>query len=302
MVIGYGSMGQRHARILKELGLRVAVVSKRTNIQHPLKYDDLYHALDSEKPDYIIIANKTCDHYKTFYELACYGFTGTILVEKPLFDMEKSIPTNSFKRAYVAYNLRFHPIMLKLHEIIKNEKVLFLQVYTGQYLPYWRPDSDYRLCYSSRRSQGGGVLLDLSHELDYVLWLLGGWRSLTAVGGKFSTLSIDSDDIYSILLTSDACSAVQININYLDRINRREITIITENCSIKADLVQQTLLVNEGLTQFKVGRDYTYIMQHRAVINGTEDNLCSLEDGKNVLRMADFAQQAAKYGTWVNNY
>ncbi|HEX2926715.1 MAG TPA: hypothetical protein VHP38_10765, partial [Ruminiclostridium sp.] len=156
--------------------------------------------------------------------------------------------------------------------------------------------------YSSRRTEGGGVLLDLSHELDYVLWLLGGWRGLTAVGGKFSTLPIDSDDIYSLLLTSDTCSIVQININYLDRINRREITIITENCSIKADLVKQTLLVNEGLTQFKVDRDYTYIMQHRAVINGEEDNLCTIEDGLKVLRMADFAQRAAKYGIWVNNY
>ena len=109
LVIGYGSIGIRHARLLTSLGCEVAVVSSR-DVEFPAHYHTLADAL-SWKPEYVVIANRTSQHYKTLTELAELGFTGTVLIEKPLFHEEEEFPRQEFKRAFVGYNLRFHPIL-----------------------------------------------------------------------------------------------------------------------------------------------------------------------------------------------
>ncbi|MGF7056647.1 Gfo/Idh/MocA family protein [Brassicibacter mesophilus] len=298
IIIGYGSIGQRHARILEQLDCRVAVVSQR-NIDFPLSYSSLYSALIHEKADYIVVANETNEHYHSLTELTGYGFNGIVLIEKPLFHIVQKIPDNSFKQGYVGYNLRFHPIIQKISELIQKEQTLYAQIYTGQYLPDWRPNRDYRMNYSARRADGGGVLLDLSHELDYVRLFFKDWNNIAAIGGKYSSLQIDSDDMYSIMLTMEKCPMVQIHLNYLDRISRREITVITENYAIKADLAKQTLQINDELIKYDINRDYTYYMQHKAIINGRSNYLCTLVEGLKVLEMIDAAEQSVKERKWV---
>ncbi|WP_028306337.1 Gfo/Idh/MocA family protein [Desulfitibacter alkalitolerans] len=299
VIVGFGSIGQRHAKILKLLGCRVAVVTHR-KIQFPLTYSSLSRALSQEKPEYIIIANQTDKHYRSLVELAASGFNGIVLVEKPLFHVIQEIPDNNFKAAYVGYNLRFHHILQKIAELINKDRTLYTQVYVGQYLPKWRPGRDYSMSYSAKKDQGGGVLLDLSHELDYLRWFFGEWSSMAAMGGKYSSLQIDSDDMYSLMLVMEKCPMAQIHVNYLDLISRREITVITEKYSIKADLVQQTLRINEQLLEYKFDCDYTYYMQHKAVINGTNAPLCTLAEGLNVLEMINAAEQSAKQRKWIN--
>jgi Predicted dehydrogenases and related proteins len=298
VVIGYGSIGQRHARILTQLGCRVAVVSRR-EISFSPAYRSLTDALTREKPDYVVIASETGRHYADFTELAALGFDGTVLVEKPLFHAPLKIPENRFQNAYVAYNLRFHPILRRLAELVKEEPPLCAQVYVGQYLPDWRPGRDYRENCSARRSGGGGVLYDLSHEPDYLLRLFGGWKRVAALGGRLGALNIESDDAYSLLFTAERCPAVQVHLNYLDRIGRREITLITENRSVKADLVLQTLQVNQEITPYTLNRDDTYILQHKAVLNGEHEILCTLHEGLSVLEFIRAAEQAAEQEIWV---
>lgn len=298
VVIGYGSIGQRHARILMQLGCRVVVVSRR-EIQFSPAYRSLPDALEQENPDYVVIASETGKHYVDFEELAALGFKGTVLVEKPLFHTLKDIPANRFQNAYVAYNLRFHPMLRRLAELAKEEPPLYAQVYVGQYLPGWRSGRDYQESYSARKNGGGGVLYDLSHELDYLLWLFGGWKKLTAAGGKLSSLKIESDDAYSLMLVMERCPVVHLHLNYLDRIGRREITLITESRSVKADLAGQTLRVNETTTPYPLERDDTYILQHKAVLSGEKESLCTLEEGLSVLKMIRAAEQAAEQGVWV---
>ncbi|NJD02852.1 MAG: Gfo/Idh/MocA family oxidoreductase [Ruminiclostridium sp.] len=299
VIVGYGSIGQRHARILRQLGCSVAVVSRR-DIQFPLAYRSLPAALEQEKPDYVVIANKTGEHYNSLTQLAGCAFKGIVLVEKPLFHAAMDIPENCFKKAYVAYNLRFHPIIGKISEIVGRESTLYVQVYVGQYLPDWRPERDYRTVYSAGRDEGGGVLLDLSHELDYLHLLFGDWDSMAAIGGRYGPLEIDSDDMYSMMLTMKKCPMVQLHVNYLDRIGRREITVITENNTLKADLMQQTLQINKDIIHYRLERDYTYHMQHKAVINGEAEPLCTLEKGLAVLEMIRSAEQSARQRMWVD--
>lgn len=299
LVIGYGSIGKRHTKILDELNVEVYVVSSRNGV-YARTYKCLSQALNEVIPDYIVIATKTSDHYDVLYQLAKLNFEGKVLVEKPLFSSSKSLPKNAFKSINVAYNLRYHPIIKKLNTLLIQEKVISVQAYVGQYLPSWRPDTDYRKSYSSLKNHGGGVLLDLSHELDYILQMCGPWDRVTALGGKFSSLEISSDDIFTILMETKKCPVVSIQLNYLDRKARREIVINTDNKTIKADIVNGTLEINkEVVERFQLNRDYTYMKQHLAVLEGNQDNLCSAENGLEVLKLIEAIENSVKKKAWI---
>jgi predicted dehydrogenase len=299
LVIGYGSIGARHARLLNELGCRTAVVSNR-KVDLKKVYTSVSEALRVEEPDYVVIANKTNQHYETVIELIQLGFSGVVLVEKPLFHKPFEIPQNNFKRIFIGYNLRFHPVLWKLHDILKDEKILSVQAYVGQYLPYWRPQTDYRRTYSARVTEGGGVLRDLSHELDYLSWLLGGWERLTALGGHYSLLEITSDDVFAVMLVTRRCPVVTVQLNYLDRMTRRLVLINTDDYTVEADFVSGTLTINKEVEKFDVERDQTYRTMHEAVLKGDYTFLCSIEEGMDAMGMIQAAEQSVKQKNWIS--
>ncbi|MDH4618265.1 gfo/Idh/MocA family oxidoreductase [Brevibacillus sp. AY1] len=298
LVIGFGSIGMRHARLLQELGCRVSVVSCR-QIEWHTTYASITQALQAEDPQYVVVANKTAEHHNSLSELSKEGFAGKVLVEKPLFHDEIEMPPYFFENIFVGYNLRFHPGIQKLRDLLKEQVIHSLHVYTGQYLPDWRPLTDYRNVYSAKKSEGGGVLRDLSHELDYVNWLTGGWKSVTAIGGHFSNLEIDSDDVYSILLQTTKCPAVSIHINYLDRCPIRHIIANTNAGTIKVDLIHNTLSVNEKTETYEVNRDFTYIAQHKAVMYGRAEDVCQIVEASEVMSMIKGIEEANQKRSWV---
>jgi len=298
LVIGYGSIGNRHARLLTSLGCEVAVLSSR-NIDIPVRFRTLTEAL-SWQPGYVVVANRTSEHYRTLVALAEHGFSGTVLVEKPLFHHEATLPSLGFERVYVGYNLRFHPVLQRLQSVMKNEKLISAECYVGGYLPDWRPDTDYRDCYSADIKLGGGVLRDLSHELDYLNWLLGGWERLIAAGGHYSSLEIESDDAWVIMMSTRKCPLVSVQLNYLDRAARRRILINTDNHTIEADLKNGSIMFDDQLEEFMSVRDYTYTEQHRAILDNRSEFLCTIEEGIDVMRMIHAAEQSVKKKKWIS--
>jgi predicted dehydrogenase len=299
LVVGYGSIGSRHARLLNELGCRTAVVSSR-EIDFNKVYRSVSEALNSQDPEYIVIANKTNQHYDTLMELINLDYDGTVLVEKPLFSKFLGIPQNKFKDIFVGYNLRFHPVIQRLLALFKNKKILSVQAYVGQYLPYWRPQTDYRKTYSASVTEGGGVLRDLSHELEYLSWILGGWERLTALGGHYSHLEITSDDVFAVMLVTRKCPVVTVQLNYLDRETRRLILINMDDYTVEADFVSGTLTINKEVEKFNVERDQTYRTMHKAVLKGDYTFLCSIEEGMDVMGMIQAAEQSVKEKKWVS--
>lgn len=298
LVIGYGSIGARHARILGELGCDVAVVSQR-DVAHARVFQALDSALGVHDPSYVVIANATDQHHASLMALAQSGFSGTVLVEKPLFHQLRDLPAHQFVCAAVAYNLRFHPVIASLRERLDGESVLSVQAYAGQYLPQWRPDTDYRTVYSADAVRGGGVLRDLSHELDYLLRLLGPPVKMAALGGHFSPLEISSDDVYSLLFGTARCPVVSVQLNYLDRAGKRRIVVNTANHTFDADLVAGTFAQDGVLRTFDLHRDTTYVAMHSALLTGATDIACSLDEGLMSLRMIDAATLAAAKQEWV---
>ena len=301
LVSGFGSIGQRHVRILREMGQKVHVFSRR-KLPEEEYYQNLEAALSEVHPEYVVVANETSKHESTLKTVLTFGVP-KILVEKPLFSTSvEKLPKAHESQVCVAYNLRFHPLLQQLRSEIGEQSVLSVQVYVGQYLPDWRPQQDYRKSYSVSRAQGGGVLRDLSHELDYINWLFGPWQAISALGGHYSSLAGDSDDVFCLLLKMERCPAVSLQMNYLDRSGRREVLINTDKHTYRLDLMKKEYKKDqEPVTLFSLEKDETYRNQHTDMLKNHGKLCCSLPEGLDVLRMIDAAEKSAETETWQKN-
>lgn len=297
-VVGAGSIGSRHQRILKQLGHQVSVVSANSP---NAEFKSLSDALERQSFDYVVIASQTSQHFHDFSTLIRNNFKGRVLIEKPVFEKPHRLKSNLFSFAAVGYNLRFHPAIIWLKDTLpKLGQLSSANFYVGQYLPSWRPDTDYRRSSSAQDSSGGGVLRDLSHELDLAQHLFGDWQRLTAIGGKFSDLEITTDDTFSILMSATKCNVVSLHLNYLDQIKQRNISINGNNGTISVDLVGNNAKFNELEVKFSVSADDSYTAQHLAVIANDSQNICTFDDALKVVDIIEAIETSAKKQKWVS--
>lgn len=298
LIIGYGSIGQRHSRILRKMSVNVYIYSRR-RLDLKFSFRNLKESLIKINYDYVIIANKTSEHFATLRELRKLNYKGVVLVEKPLFHKYISYKEFNFKKIIVAFNLRFYPVIQELKKKVLKEKIFSVNAYAGQNLTQWRPKADYRKSYSASKNAGGGVLLDLSHEVDYLNWILGGFNEVIATGGKFSDLKIDSDDLYQISFKSKMCNLVQLELNYIDKVARRFIIINTNRHTYKADLITNTLEIDKKILRFKFHRNFSYEQQHKCMIQKNYDILCSYEKALENMKILDAVKISNKKKKWV---
>lgn len=297
LVIGYGSIGQRHARVLESLGLEVAIVSRRDIGGGRLVYRDppqVFHEFG-----YVVVANETAYHANSLLNLVQSGFHGSVLVEKPLFAKPTALPSHNFEKAGVGYNLRFHPALRALRGAISGRALQMAHLYVGQWLDDWRKGRDARATYSSLRSQGGGVLRDLSHELDLATWLFGDWKRVAALGGRLGSVTVDSDDGWAILLECKDCPVVAIHLSYFDRPARRTLTVHSDGETFSADLVTSALNTNGSVETFAVEPDATYRQMHQAMLGDGKD-VCSLDEGGRIVDMIEAIEQAVSVRSWIS--
>ena len=299
LIVGYGSIGERHAKILNELGHDTRVVTARTDTKFH-SYATLSDALSGFEPGYVVIANQTGYHHQALQTLKATGYSGRLLVEKPIFS--NTAHTDCIPcPGYVGYNLRLHPVLQELKRRTADSRILSAHVYVGSYLPDWRPNRDYRRCSSSADPVSGGVLKELSHDLDYLLWLTGRWRSVAAWGGKVSNLEIQASDVYGCVVRTQRCPVATVQLNYFDRIGRREIILNSEQTSFHADLFRGELKINDESMSFSVGRNDTYRALHESILNDRGEDLCDLEQGIEVLGLVDAAERSASENRFIEN-
>jgi len=300
-VIGAGSIGSRHARILQDLKHEVVIVSSHVNSQlGTAKYKSISDALKHDQFEYVVVASKTSQHLNDLNELCNAKFAGSVLIEKPLFASSHRVAKNNFEFAGVGYNLRFHPAVLWLRGVLPRlGKISSANFYAGQYLPTWRDNNDYSNSSSAKATSGGGVLRDLSHELDLAQHFFGDWTQLTACGGKFSNLEIETDDTFSILMKTKACNALSIQLNYLDRIKQRNITINGDNGTINVDLISGAAQFNEITQTFELQSDQTYLAEHTAMIEKDATTLCTFDEALAVVETIDAIEKASNKQKWI---
>ena len=189
----------------------------------------------------------------------------------------------------MGYNLRFNPVINFLKKKIKSKKIWNVNVFCGSYLPNWRKNIDYRKSYSSIKSLGGGVVLDLSHELDYVQWLFGKIKIEHSKSKKLSNLEIETDDFMNLVGKTKRVPSIQITLNYFGRHPVRRILIDGKNISIEADLNKKKIILYEGnkkkIYNFNNStRNDEYKNQHLAILkNKSANQLCTFDEGKQIV-------------------
>ena len=296
-IVGAGSIGSRHAQILRDSRHDVVVISRRSGAG---KYERISDALKYEKFEYVVVASKTSQHFEDLRELSSSKFSGKVLVEKPILTSLKKLHKNNFDFAAVGYNLRFHPAIAWLRDTLPQlGYISSANFYVGQYLPTWRKNDKYQNSSSATIADGGGVLRDLSHELDLAQYFFGDWRYLTSSGGKFSNLEIETDDTFSIMMQTDICPALSIQMNYLDRIKQRVITVNGDKGTIKIDLISGLSQFNESTQVFNVDSDHTYLAEHKAMIAKDSKTICSIAEALNVVKTIESIEIASSKQKWI---
>ena len=299
LIIGFGSAGQNHNKILNKLSVKTFIYSRR-KLDDKISFPSLEGALKTVNPDYVVIANETSEHLKTLNVIKNFDVK-KVLVEKPLFQNFYNNLSLNKKRIFVGYNLRFHPLLIKLKRELKGQKVLSAEVNVGSFLPDWRKNQNYKKNYSIDYSKGGGVLRDLSHEIDYLLWIFGPAIELVSLGGHYSTLFGDSDDVFKLLIKMKRGSIASIHLDYLNRIHKRKITVVTNNSSYIVDLVKNTFYSNSAknitLNNFDISK--TYYDQHHDIIFKNSQKACSFGEGIDILKFIEAAEKSNQGKIWV---
>lgn len=238
LVVGYGSIGKRHITNLSTIPkLEILVCTRRKNDKFlKQKKCKIFRSLAdaiNEKPDAALITNVTNLHVQTAIKLANAKID--FFIEKPLSDSTKGI-TDLLKTVqkhkiltYVGCNLRFHPCIKMLKEIISKKelgRIISIHVENGSYLPDWHPYEDYKKSYAARNDMGGGASLTCIHELDYVYWFFGNPIEIFSFTGKFSDLGISADDLSTILMKFKNKCIAEVHLDYFQRPAFRSCKII----------------------------------------------------------------------------
>jgi len=323
LVVGYGSIGKRHLRLARELmpEADIRVLRQHECLVVPPDANGCFSSMDHAiafSPQAAVIASPATFHVRTASALARLGVH--LLVEKPLSaslegvaDLLETCDMNDAV-LQVGYNLRFLPSLQRYRLMLQENligRVLSVRCEIGQYLPSWRPDTEYRLGVSARRELGGGALLELSHELDYLRWVFGDVEWVKATLSRQSIVEIDVEDTAHLTLGfSPADEGHQligtVNMDFIRHDTTRLCTAIGENGSLRWN----------GLTgvidQFEPGEKEwreLYHYQHQpdesyraewqhflACIEEKKTPLVTGEDGLMVLKIVDAVREASKSG------
>tara|TARA_B100000401_G_C52790588_1_gene713175 strand:- start:348 stop:1259 length:912 start_codon:yes stop_codon:yes gene_type:complete len=293
LIIGYGSIGKKHAEILyRNKKIKKIYVFSKQPIPKKFNTCKNYKSILSINPDYIIISTATSKHIKNLKIIDQNLKNKIILVEKPLFERNYIFRSKN-NHIYVGYNLRYHPVLKKVKSIIKNKKVYSVHAECLSNLINWRKGRDYKKTSSAKKNAGGGVILDLSHEFDYISWIFNGeLKPIFSIFNKLSNLKIETEDFLSLTAKIKNKIIVNILLKYYSLISYRKIIIFGKNFTINADLLKnKIILVNKNkekkyyFKNFSINQSYENM--HQAILSKNFSDLCTLENGIKTMKFID---------------
>lgn len=299
LIVGLGSIAKKHIAALRSLYPPVSITALRshntgTSVEGVQTIHDWNDVVFS--PDFVIISNPTQLHKEAIgraLQLNC-----PLFIEKPMVkdvsELNELLSQTNIKECftYVACNLRFHPCVIFLRELLTKEtsKINEVNVYCGSDLSKWRPEQNYTESYSASSLLGGGVHLDLIHEIDYCYWLFGKPDEVVSLKRKVSQLKINSPDFAAYHLLYPFFT-INITLNYYRQDVKRGIEIVMENKTLYADLVKAEVWENGNLIYTVEGfkMENTYIDQMKYFIDHIkmqQPMMNNVEEAAEVLKIA----------------
>lgn len=314
LVFGCGSIGERHIRNLETLSAggiivcdtdpqRLALIKRKYDIAET--YTESQEAL-AQGVDVVLV----CTPPSTHIPIAAKAVDNNahVFIEKPmshnLDGVDELIATASKNGLIICVgcNFRFHEGLQLVKDIVESGKIgriFSARAEFGQYLPDWRPWQDYTQSYTARKDLGGGIILDGSHEIDYMRWLFGDVEVACCFAGQVGSLKVETEDIAEILLQFKSGVIGNIHLDFLRPGYKRTCEIIGEKGIIKwsfeGKFVKTYSMDTKKWKTFKLATDsnemYIQEMQHfiRCVETG-EKPLVDGQEGKKSLAIALMAK------------
>lgn len=293
LITGNGSIGKQHVKALLSLGLKPIVYTqfpgKNPNVMYVKSLNEI------KRVNVAIICSPTYRHLSDFKRITVKFKLSKVLIEKPIAASTqealeiKKISTQKGIKVYTAFDMRF---ISKLQYVKRNieklkPKIKLVKICCGQYLPEWRPESDYRKSYSSFREKGGGVDLDLTHEIDYMLWLFGSPQKIEYIKiDKISSLDISSPDYFKGIYKYNNF-IVDVELDYIRKLDRKLIIHGENKVLVELDFIKDNLIFcNEKVELMTNDIKNSLIAELREFLNDDNPtNLCALGDSIEVLKM-----------------
>jgi len=256
LIIGAGSIGQRHISNLKRIGVDniVALRSKKGHFKklaEELKVIEVnnWEEAIANNPDIAIISNPTSLHVETARKVV--NHVKGIFIEKPLSDSinecQHLIDIMNKKKvtSFIGHNMMFHPIVKNIIKFYNQNdigEVVNIQCQVGQWLPDWHPYEDYKHAYYARKDLGGGVALTLIHEIHLALELAGLPVSVVGEVSKYNKLDLEVDVCSDLMIKHDMGAVSQIHLDYIQQPSHRSGLITFEMGWLSYDFTRMELI------------------------------------------------------------
>lgn len=313
LLVGLGSIGRRHLGNIRALEPDAHIVvlrHARGTEGTPAGADAVVYRLEdalASRPDVAFVCGPTSTHVETGVALARAG--AHVFIEKPLAADAAGAAAlvdaarDAQRALVVGYNLRFLASLRALRRALLDGEIgrpMSVRAEVGQYLPDWRPGTDYRASNSARALLGGGVELELSHEIDYVRWLLGDASSVDAVLARTSDLEIDVDDTAEIILRFPSGAIASVHLDMAQRATTRTCRIAGTAGNLTWDAIAgevRRYRPDEGWTTIHAGdgdRNVMYVDEAAHVLACARGEAAPLADGIDGLRVVEIAEAARR--------
>ena len=304
LICGLGSIGKRHAKNLISLGENDLLFFRERNL--PLQdkdlnkfrvFNDLTKAL-KQNPDITLICNVTSKHVST--AIMCAKRGSHLFIEKPVshqftnWNKLKNIVKQKNLKIMVGYNMRFHPLMIKVKKIINNNelgKIYNIKSQWSEYLPDWHPWENYRKSYAARKDMGGGCSVTLSHELDTLYWLCGSIKKIFNIRtNKFLNINVDTISDFLVHFKNNIVG--YIHIDFLQKPHSRNMEIVGIKNKLFFDYYKNILEITDRkgkVKQIKIKfeKNQMYYDEIKYFLNCIKKNLKpkpNLNDSEYILR------------------
>lgn len=324
-VFGSGSIGLRHLNNLIKLKKELKIDTIFSyDVKNKKKFLEKSNNKKFQFTQDIKLASQNCDvaficvpthlHNQTIKKILKYT-NCHFYIEKPLSSSIKNCKKTLDKikklkkKVAVGYMLVNHPVILKVQSLLKKKKigsVVFAKAECGYYLPNWHPWEDYRKFYMAHKNQGGGVLLDTSHEINYLQRLFGKVKSLQGLVGKYSNLEISSDDFSLSLLNFKLHNIIgHVHLDLLQFEKSRYLKIIGTKGVIEASLVDNKIKVflndKKKAIVMKLNFDFnniyfTQLREFWRLIKNKKNNLCTGDEAYHTMQIIEAIRKSNRLG------
>lgn len=320
LIAGYGSIGRRHLRNLRELGEHDILLLRSNRSTLPddevtgLTVETTIEAALAHRPDAVIVSNPTALHLDVAIPAAEAGCA--ILLEKPVSHSLERVDTllnavdRGGARVLVGFQFHYHPTLIRAAELLAQGAIgqpVAVRAHWGEYLPAWHPWEDFRQGYAARADLGGGVILTLSHPFDYLRMLMGEVSAFHCFTAQRGGLGLPVEDTAEINLQFSSGAVGSLHLDYLQQPPSHTLEVIGSAGTLRWDNATGGLAVYRPDAQSwqqinppqGFERNWLFLDEMRnflGMARGEQPPACTLQDGIRALELAVLARQSALDG------